>query len=442
MDTRYTDLDLTQMTKMLFSAPQNRLEFLMNFCEYGDVVRSKGAGGNRYFVNDPEIIHHVLVKNASNYTKLGTSLMRVVDVLQMGQLSSHGEAWQRSRKEMQPHFYHQHLASVFPIINHYTDEMLDSWQPIADTTKTLNIMEEMCAVVLKISTATLFGQTVPGDVKTTIKRFRFGNRYMATHKNLWPYKPTLTNLRYQYTRALIRRLSRQLIQAPEHNEFPDHIPLMTPILLEGNESPEEIQRRAGEACNYLLAGHDTTAGALNWAFYLLGQDPTILKILTEQSRALLATQEHNLDNYKDVDLAYRVIQEALRWYPPVWSLERIALGPDQFGPMDVPTNSYVFMSQYTIHRHPNYWEFPNQFYPDHFLPKYTKNRPKCAYIPFGMGPRVCIGQHFAMMIASTVLSKVVNRYHFQLDERQNIDVEPLITLKPKPDVKIRIQSLD
>lgn len=440
MDTTYTTLDWKMMAKIFFAAPDNKLDLFMDATQYGDVIKTKGMHC-RYFLNDPAAIYHVLVKNADNYTKEDTSFMRVKDIIGVGQLTSVGEAWASSRKQMQPHFYYNNLSQAFPIINDCTDRLIERWEKYAKKRIAFNVVEEMSAVVLEISTALLFGQKVPFDPFLTVRRFRYANNYIATTSNLWKYKPTLPNFRYQNAKRFIRQLCHRLVEGP-HDHYANLSPLLSPIFLDGGESPEAIEHSIGEATNYLLAGHDTTASALSWAFYCLNGSPTTHDFLIEEASTVLGTGPVTLEKYEQLTNTLAIIQETLRLFPSVWSMERSAIEDDQIGPMSIQAGSYMFICPYTMHRHPSYWHSPNEFNIHHFSAQQTKERPKCAYIPFGMGPRVCIGKHLALMIATSVLAKIAQRYHFRLDTRKEILVDPLLTLKPSPDIKIKIQEMN
>lgn len=439
MDTVYTTLDFLNKVQINFASDDSKLGMIFKMAEYGDVVCSKGMT-YRYFVNDPDTIHQVLVKNAHKYTKAGTSFMKVRDVLGVGQLTGFGDAWYQSNKIAKPYFYQKNLEQCVPIINEYTDKMLDDWQWYANKQRPLNIVEEMSKLVLSISCALLFGQRKPENPRRTVKHIRYANKYVATTRNIWKYKPTIPNLRFQVAKKHINELCEELLMPP-HDEVEGIGPLLMPFFVDPHASKEELTKGLGEAKNLLIAGHETTGLALSWAFYNLGENAFHYEKFFEEVTDVLQDQEPTFENYNELHLTQRIIKETIRLYPPIWSMERSVLDDDQFGDMQVPRGSHIFICPYAIHRNPKYWDSPDLFNPERFKPKYAKNRPKCAYIPFGMGERVCIGKHLAMLITTCVLAKVAQRYHFRLESGQEILTDPLITLRPYPDTKIRIQNI-
>lgn len=439
MDTVYTPLNFADITKIKFGPRLGKLEILTNMTERGDVVYGK-KDHKHIFVNDPHILYQILVKNVSNYSKQGTSFEKTKDILGTGILTDYGATWASGRKCVQPHFYHQNLHQCVPIINAFTDKMLDNWQSYAKSRKAFNIVQEMSTLVLEISSAILFGKSLPRDGAKTIKMIRYANAYVPNTTFIWRYKPTIANLRYQHARVSINNVCLELLSG-DHDEFEGMNPLLSPYFITADTDEQRIDRLLGEAKNFLLAGHETTGAALSWAFYCLGNSPHTYQLLYDEGLDILNGQDPRFDNYDELELVEYIMKETMRLYPPIWSIERMALDDDYFGDLHVPKGAHIFMCPFTMHRHPGYWDTPNTFNVFQFTKHNMKNRPKCAYMPFGMGERVCIGQHLGMMIATCVLAKIVQRYHFRLTNNKKIGIEPLITLKPKPDIMIRIQEV-
>jgi cytochrome P450 len=186
-----------------------------------------------------------------------------------------------------------------------------------------------------------------------------------------------------------------------------------------------------EVMTFLLAGHETTAVALTWAWYLLDRNPDVVARLRAEVRAALAGRVPTLEDLPRLGYARMVAEEAMRLYPPVWGFMRQALGPDQLGGYAVPKNAVITISPWVTHRHPQFWEEPERFDPERFTPARVRERPRFAYLPFSGGPRLCIGNEFALMESTLVLAMLVQRYGLQLVPGTVVEPESRLTLRPR-----------
>jgi cytochrome P450 len=201
------------------------------------------------------------------------------------------------------------------------------------------------------------------------------------------------------------------------------------MLLAADAMPEQQLR--DELITLAAAGHETTANALSWTFYLLSKHPDVERRVRAEVEEVLGDRPPSLDDLPKLAFTERVIEESMRLYPPVWALERQAVGEDIVGGERVRPGTIVMMSPYAMHRDPELWENPEGFDPDRFLPDAKKARPRYAYIPFGGGPRICIGNAFAMMEAKIVLALAVRKFRLELIPGQRVEMDPSITLRPK-----------
>jgi cytochrome P450 len=186
-----------------------------------------------------------------------------------------------------------------------------------------------------------------------------------------------------------------------------------------------------EVMTMVLAGHETTANALSWAFHLLSLAPPVERRLHEESASVLGERAAAFEDLPRLELAARVYQEAMRLYPPAWAFGREAIEPDSFGGIPVPAGAAVTVCPWLLHRDPRWWEDPEGFDPDRFAPQPEKVRPRYAYVPFAAGPRMCIGNGFAMMEMQLVLAMVTARYRLDLVPWRAVEVEPSVTLRPR-----------
>jgi len=186
-----------------------------------------------------------------------------------------------------------------------------------------------------------------------------------------------------------------------------------------------------EVMTFLLAGHETTAVALTWTWYLLACHPAVAERLRAEIAAAIGSRTPTLEDLPQLRYARMVVEEAMRLYPPVWGFMRQAVGADEVGGFTIPKRSVVTISPYVTHRHPAVWEDPERFDPDRFTPERVRSRPRFAYLPFSGGPRLCIGNEFALMEAQLVVAMTVQRYRLQLVPGTTVELESRLTLRPR-----------
>ena len=185
----------------------------------------------------------------------------------------------------------------------------------------------------------------------------------------------------------------------------------------------------------LLAGHETTSLALSWTYYLLSQHPGASRSIEEEVDREIGNGRPTFAHIDRLTFMRRVLEESLRLYPPAWGFSRRALGDDEIGGYRIPKGSLVFLIPFVVHRRPKLWPDPDRFDPGRFAPEHESTRPRLAYIPFGGGPRGCIGNQFAMLEAQLIVATIAQRYRIELVPDQDIRPEPLITLRPAPGIR-------
>ena len=190
-----------------------------------------------------------------------------------------------------------------------------------------------------------------------------------------------------------------------------------------------------EVLTMLLAGHETTSLALSWTYYLLSQHPDVERSIADEVDRVVGGGRPSFAHLDRLTCTRRAIEESLRLYPPAWGFSRQAIGDDEIGGYRVPRGSLVFLIPFVIHRRPKLWPDPDRFDPDRFAPEHESARPRFAYIPFGGGPRGCIGNQFAMVEAQLIVAAIAQRYRIELVPDQDIRPEPLITLRPAPGIR-------
>jgi enediyne biosynthesis protein E7 len=304
-----------------------------------------------------------------------------------------------------------------------------------DTDMPLDIPREMGALTLTIVCQALFGADLPpADVE------RVGSALTAANHLLTQalYVPGLLSLptpqrrRLRAARRELHAIVDEIIRRRRAQE--EQRSDLLAVLLEARDAESgkgmSDQQARDEILTLLLAGHETTANALSWIFYLLAQHPEAVTTLRKEYRDVLGGRPPRLDDLPQLPRTRMVVEEAMRLYPPAWAVGRHALGTDEIGGYTIPKGAYVVLAQYVTHRHPAFWPDPDTFDPERFSEERSAERRRYAYFPFGGGPRLCIGNQFALMEAQLILATILARHEVRLAPTAHVVPEPLITLRP------------
>ncbi|MCL4263311.1 MAG: cytochrome P450 [Anaerolineae bacterium] len=412
--------------------------------QYGDAVRFRAVlHFYGYFFFHPDHNKHILQDNNKNYTKLPhPSLLLLTPVVGNGLLTSDGDFWRRQRRLAQPAFHRQRIATFATTMTEATSMMLEKWQD----GQALNLAEEMMHLTLEIAGKTLFSIDLTRKADTVGEAFTAVNAEVGALSS----KPfAYERLRYvswwhstrvirQNTAVLDNIVQKIITERRQSGAQKDDLlgMLMAARDEESGEGMDDRQLR-DEVMTILLAGHETTAVALSWVFYLLSQHPAVRVRLEQELADVLGNGDGGggrVPTVADIpQLPYttRVIEETMRLYPPAFALGRFGHEADVVGGYDVPANAVITLSPYLTHRHPDFWEEPLKFDPERFAPERVAERPRYAYLPFGGGPRQCIGSSFAMTEAVLLLATIARRFRAELKPGHQVEMEPLITLRPK-----------
>ncbi len=428
---------LRPLLHRLFLPKRDAIEFMQQLVKYEDVIRLPVLTPS-LLVNDPAAVHHILLSNQKNYTKVKTSYSRLASLVGPGLLTTSGDDWQERRDLYQPKFHGKNLQQYENIVQRCTDHLIAVWDKKSG--KQINVTNEMLSLGMNIMTQAFLGIDITDRSLDLVHVVHFLNQFAARKFPIFKWIPTVRNLRYHiHTKFFDRYLLDTLKNSPKVTEEPLLVDLLRKDE-QGNflRSDEYI---LGEAKNFFVAGHETTGNALSWALYLLVKNPYSLQIVQDEIDNVIGTGKPTFENIENLTYLEMVILETLRLYPPIWLITRRAIEEDNLAGYKVPANMSVNIITYLLHRHPQYWNQPDIFYPERFLPEASKNRPKTAFIPFGFGPRVCIGRQFAMMNMKMILARLIQSYRFSLPKSDyTVAALPLITLKAEQGIRLRIQS--
>lgn len=411
---------------------------------HGDFFRLRALPGFWfYFLSRPSAIEHVLHGNHKNYRKPNSFNHSVRLLAGDGMLTSEGEAWLRNRRLSQPAFVR---ASVTKLSTHMVDsiaQFVDEWCAAPDG-REVDVLPEMMRLGLRIASTTLFSTDISGDADSIGQAYRIAFEYVSLKMNMQylvpPWVPTRRNREFRRSKALLDRVVLELIAQRRHQ--PGQADVLARLLAAQDETTgkgmSDTQLK-DEVITLLTAGHETAGAALSWAWYLLGQHPEVQQALAEQAGNHLQGRLPTAEDLPQIPLATAIFEEAMRLYSPAWGMPREAIAPDVIDGYPLPAGATVMLSQFIAHRHPDYWSEPDEFRPERFLPGAANSRPKFAYFPFGGGPRICIGNLFAMIEGPLVLAALATRFQFTLVPGQQIVADPTFTLRPQPGVRMTVR---
>lgn len=394
---------------------------------YGDIVQYRSTMEPAYLINHPDYIKHVLLSNAHNYDK-NTFLNKYMleSLTGNGLLTSENPLWREQRRLIQPAFHRRTLPRFAEMMADCTQTTLERLDCAAETGEPVDIAREMMRLTLDIVTRALFSYDISASSETVGE---------AMDTMLAIGKP-----RHRKVRESIEALDRIVYgiiddRLAHPDDSRDDLLNMLLHARYDDGSAMSTEQVRDEVMSLLVAGHETTANTLSWTWYLLAQHPEVVARLDDEFDTLLGGRMPTVEDFPNMTYTDRVIQESMRLYPSAWSISRRALHEDEIGGYYIPANSIVAMSPYTMHRHPAYWNDPERFDPDRFVPELVAQRPRFAYFPFGGGARQCIGNHFALMESMIIIPAVSQRYRMQLVPEHPVEEHALVTLRPRQGIR-------
>ncbi len=408
--------------------------------EYGDVAYFRLGVQRTYLVSDPELIRGVLVTDQRQFVK-SHALHRLKVLLGEGLLTSDGEFHLRQRRLSQPGFHRERLAGYAAAMVRRAVAARERWRD----GETVDLHREMMRLTLGIVGETLFSADVEGEADEIGAAL---NDILAQfHTLLIPGSQYLGWLPFGSAKVFqcaMQRLNRTVYRIiGEHRASGADQGDLLSMLLEAvdEETGERMSDRQvrDEAMTLMLAGHETTANALTWAFYLLSQNPECERRLHEEVDAL-GGRAPGFEDLPRLGYAEMVLAEAMRLYPPAWSVGRMSPGEYRLGKWTVPAGSVIAMSQWVVHRDARWWPEPERFVPERFAAEEREKRPKFAYFPFGGGTRQCIGERFAWMEGTLVLAAIAQKWRARLVEGQKVETEARVTLRPRWGMGVRVEE--
>jgi cytochrome P450 len=414
----------------------DRLNFFTRCArDWGDFVLLRFGSRRIYLVSDPHAIEEVLVTHSRDYSK-HFALRLNPSVLGNGLLTSEGDFWLRQRRLIQPAFQRARLNAYAADMLAAADRVLGSWS----AGETRDVLSEMSRLALMIAGKTLFGAEVEGDARDVGQALevlleRFRARFASV---IWLPRWVPTPGKVRFDRA-VRRLDEIIYRfIRERRESGDLLSILLQARDEDDGSRMTDRQVRDEAMTLFLAGHETTALTLSWTWYLLAQNPDVAERLAAEVDDVLAGRPPGADDLPRLRYAEQVVQEAMRILPPIYTIGREALREGSIGGYCVPKGTTILMSQWVVHRDARWFERPLDFRPERWSDDRVKQLPRFAYFPFGGGPRMCIGNTFAMIEAVLVLARIAQRFRFTIVPDHPVEPWPTFTLRPRNGIKVVI----
>jgi enediyne biosynthesis protein E7 len=401
------------------------------FSRFGDVYRvfAPGRGVYNYVINHPDDIKHVLLSNHRNYTK-GEGMDRVKILLGNGIMTSEGDFWRRQRRMMQPCFHRRVLDRFSELIHEVNERFAERWAALSARGEPVNLTDDASELTLEIVLRSIFG----ADLER-LERQLGANPFEVVAKE--PNRDLKFAFRFRSLTKLVAELIERRRREPE--EHIDFLSMLMAARDRDNHTAMSDKELIDEVLTLIVAGHETTAAALTWTWYLISRHPqTAAGLEAEADRT--SSEILGLDAAESLRFTHQVLQEALRLYPPGWLFTRRTLEPDELGGFTVDARTDVFISPYMLHRHPAFWSAPEEFQPQRFAGVDAKERHRFAYIPFSVGPRHCIGENMAMFEMLVHVNRMVRRFRLTRIGEGPIDIEAQINLRPRTNLMMNVEE--
>jgi cytochrome P450 len=420
----------------------NPVQVLSKYTElFGDTFRFYLGGIKEAIVTtNPAVIQHVLKTNAENYQKSEIQVKRMGHFLGKGLLTTHGEAWKTQRRLIQKGFDRKQLEALSAIMQ---DSLADSLKDFDRQVHVgpVDIYPQLMKMTFAMVARSLFGARLKDEdidlvshtictvqefiVRQTIQPYL--NPWFAVSGNLRKHE----EMRARADGILMEYIKRRRHEAPGHDLLQT---LMDARYSDGEGMSDELV--LSESMQLLVAGHETSSNALSWLLYLLSSRPDCLERVREEFDSVLGEAPLSFGDVPRLGFTTQVIMEALRLYPPFWMIDRMAVADDRVGDLEIPRGSTVIVYVYGAHHAPRYWPSPESFDPERFTKTNAMLHTPFTHLPFGGGPRGCIGGNYAMLQILMILSDLLRTYDFQLIPGQTIEARPMVILRPKHGIRM------
>ena len=414
---------------------------------FGDVFRFRIGPLLVHFLYHPDHVRRVLHDHQKNYLRSWHyRLLR--RLLGDNLVVSEGDPWRRQRRLAQPAFHRQRLAGYADVMADATSQLISRWSDAAKAERPVDVVPEMSRLALAIAGRTLFDRDVSHEADAVGREFTVAARSLEWRFNR-PFTtppawvPTPANRRFKGAVRALNEIVSAIVRE-RRAEGRDHGDLLSMLMRARDEETGEAMtddQLRSEALAFLMAGHETTATALSWTWYLLASHPSARQRVRDEVEAVIGDRTPTVADMHRLNTTRMVIEEAMRLYPPIWGVARQAVADDEVGGFPIPARSTVVLCPFVTHRHPAIWAEPDAFDPDRFDPDRAALLPKGAYFPFLGGPHQCIGNEFAMLEMRLVLAMVLREFDVELLPGQAIRPRASLTLRPSGPMRLVLRNV-
>lgn len=418
-------------------------EFLQTLANLGDVTFLKLGGNPAYFLNHPDFIRDLLVTSNAKFIK-GRALQRSKKLLGEGLLTSEGSAHLRQRRMISPAFHREKIKTYAEAMTEYAAKMANEWH----AGEVRDIDQEMMRLTLQIVGKTLFSANVEdeanevGEALTAI--IKMFNYLLLPFSELLEKLPIPQARRFNRSKETLDKVIYGIINE-RRKSGEDKGDLLSMLLMAQDEddgatmSDEQVR---DECLTLFLAGHETTANALTWTFYLLSQNPEKMAKLSEELDSVLPNEKiPSIEDLPNLKYTESVLAESMRLFPPAWAIGRLAVEEHEFGGYEIPKGALVLLSPFITHRDARFWDDADEFVPERWEKLSIKEAGnKFIYFPFSKGVRSCIGEGFAWAEGILLIATLLRKWNLKLISEQKIGLSPLMTLRPKFGMKMKIEE--
>ncbi len=411
---------------------------------YGDLIYSRLGPIHLYFANHPDLVKEVLVTRGKSFRKLPRIIKALRDVDGNGLVLSEGDFWLRQRRLVQPAFSPKRFDGYARTIVDCARQAVDSWLPGTE----IDVPFEMRRLTLSIVARTLFGADVSASEEALGAATEAISEIVTVQAGRiiqWPiWVPTAENRRKRAAITVIDRVIRRIIRE-RRTSGEDRGDLLSMLLAavdeEGDGTGMTDEQARDESITLFNAGHDTTASSLTWTWYLLATHPEVATRVREEIQSVLQGRSATYADFPALAYTTRVVKESMRLYPPTWALiPRVATERVTIGGYELPKGAWVYIYPWVLHHDARFFPEPEKFDPDRFTPERVDTIPQHAYIPFGAGPHVCIGNTFATMEMVLALATIVPRCRLTLPaDHPPVVPDALIAIRPRDGLTLRVE---
>jgi cytochrome P450 len=400
------------------------------FARFGDTYRvfAPARGVYNYVIHHPDDIKRVMLSNHRNYTK-GEGMDRVKILLGNGIMTSEGEFWRRQRRMMQPSFHRRVIDRFSDLLDEVNEKFAERWAGSAVRGEPINLTDDVSELTLEIVLRSIFGQDLAR---------------LEAHLGANPFavvaKETNRDLKFAFRFRSLTKLVAEIIEHRRSTgqEHVDFLGMLMATRDRDTGAAMSDKEMIDEVLTLIVAGHETTAAALTWTWYLTSQHPEVARRLEAEAERL-PRRGLELDAAESLAYTHQVIQESLRLYPPGWLLTRRTIDADELGGYSIAPRTDVFICPYLLHRHPAYWSDPEAFKPERFAGADAAERHRFSYIPFAVGPRHCIGEGLALFEMLVHVHRMSQRFRLTRATDEPIELEAQINLRPRSNLMMMVE---